>query len=94
MTSTTPGDLHTRRKRLRFRSWHRGTQEADILLGNFADTHLADLSAAELDQYETLLDQQDVDIVAWIGGIRQPPTELDTPVLGRLKTLDYVKLTS
>ena len=30
-----------RRKRLLFRSWHRGTREADLLLGPFAERHLA-----------------------------------------------------
>ena len=30
-----------RRKRLLFRSWHRGTREADLILGSFADENLA-----------------------------------------------------
>src|SRR5262249_44744828 len=40
----TPGmtdPLEIQRRRLRFRSWHRGTREADLILGRFADTHLA-----------------------------------------------------
>ena len=35
----TPGDI--RRKRLLFRSWHRGTREADLILGSFAEAYLA-----------------------------------------------------
>jgi antitoxin CptB len=34
----------THRKRLLFRSWHRGTQESDLLLGAFADGRLAGLN--------------------------------------------------
>ncbi|HEX6101764.1 MAG TPA: succinate dehydrogenase assembly factor 2, partial [Alphaproteobacteria bacterium] len=37
-----------RRKRLRFRAWHRGTRETDLLFGGFADAHLAALDEAQL----------------------------------------------
>ena len=33
-----------RRKRLRFRAWHRGIREADLILGPFADAHIDALS--------------------------------------------------
>ena len=46
-----------RLKRLKFRSWHRGTRELDLLLGPFADRHLDRLSAAELAEYEALLER-------------------------------------
>ena len=46
----------TRRKRLLFRSWHRGTREADLILGSFADEHLAGFDEVQLDRYEALLD--------------------------------------
>lgn len=56
----------TRRKRLRMRSWRRGTKEMDLILGPFADARLAGLEAAALDAYEALLDEADSDLYAWI----------------------------
>src|SRR5438874_2155068 len=47
--------LDTRRKRLLFRSWHRGTKEADLLLGSFAERHLASFTEAQLETYEARL---------------------------------------
>jgi len=62
-----------RRKRLSFRSWHRGTRESDLLLGRFADSHLAGLDDDQLDRYEALLECADADLgaanaVRWIPG--------------------------
>lgn len=87
-------DTPTRRKRLYFRSWHRGIKEADILLGNFADKHLDTLTEAELDQYEDLIQEQDVDLVSWITGNSPPPERFDTDIMKRLQKLDYVELTT
>lgn len=78
-----------RRKRLLFRSWHRGTREADLLLGSFAERHLAELSDAELDQYEELLANSDGPIMDWVTGRAVPPPEQDSPVLRRLVTFRY-----
>lgn len=61
-------DIDVRRKRLRFRCWHRGTKEADLLLGRFADAHIDKISNAELDQLEELLGHNDIDLYNWIGG--------------------------
>ncbi len=51
-----------RRKKILFRSLHRGCKETDIVLGRFAESHLANLNPAELDLFEELLDEQDWDI--------------------------------
>jgi antitoxin CptB len=64
-----------RRKRLLFRSWHRGTREADLILGRFADAHLAGFDEAQLDRYEALLDCADPDIFDWVSGRAVPPPE-------------------
>ena len=53
--------LTHRRKRLLYQSRYRGTQEADLLIGGFAERHLFSLTAAQLDSYEKLLDESDVD---------------------------------
>ncbi|MGB1547785.1 MAG: succinate dehydrogenase assembly factor 2, partial [Alphaproteobacteria bacterium] len=62
-------------------SRHRGTQENDLLLGRFAESRLAGLSPAELDQYEALLEVGDVDLFNWIAGRTPVPPEHDTPVM-------------
>ena len=65
-----------RLKRLTMRSWRRGMKEMDLVLGPFADAHLAKLSAVELDVLEALLAQNDQDLMAWILGQAAPPAEI------------------
>ena len=68
--STRSSDgLDPRRRRLLFRSWHRGTREADLIMGRFADVHIEGFSDAELDQYEHLLDAIETDLLAWVTGV-------------------------
>jgi antitoxin CptB len=62
-------------KRLLFRSWHRGTRESDLILGRFADSHLAGFDDGQLDRYEALLDCADADIFDWVSGRAEPPPE-------------------
>jgi antitoxin CptB len=69
-----------RRKRLLFRSWHRGTRESDLILGRFADTHLTVFDDAQLGRYEALLDCADADIFDWVSGRTAPPAEHDHDV--------------
>ena len=69
-----------RRKRLLFRSWHRGTRESDLILGRFADEHLARFGEGQLDRYEALLDCADADIFDWVSGRAAPPPEHDHDV--------------
>ena len=73
--------LETRRKRLRFRAWHRGTKEADLLLGPFADANLDALDADGLTRFEALLARSDPEIMDWMTGAAEPP---DDPVVARL----------
>ena len=51
-------DIAIRRRRLRYRAWHRGTRELDLLLGPFADAELDSMEPAELDRFEALLDAE------------------------------------
>lgn len=62
-----------RLKRMKMRSWRRGTKEMDLVLGPFADAHLAVLAPGELDLYEALLAENDQDLMAWILGQAAPP---------------------
>ena len=73
--------LEHRRKRLRFRAWHRGTKEADLLLGPFADASLDGLDEDGLARFEALLGRSDPEIMDWMTGAAEPP---DDPVVARL----------
>ncbi|MCF4164256.1 succinate dehydrogenase assembly factor 2 [Zavarzinia compransoris] len=77
-------DIEIRRRRARYRSWHRGTKETDIILGRFADTHVAGFGADELDQYEILLEEQDPDIYAWVTGTAEVPARMRGTVMDLL----------
>ncbi len=81
--------LNIRRKRLLFRSWHRGTKEADLLLGSFAERHLMEFTAEQVDRYEALLGAEDSDILAWIGGRALPPAEHQSDVLRLFRAFKY-----
>ena len=76
--------LQTRRKRLRFRSWHRGTREAALMLGRFADRYLEEFSAEQLDLYESLIEHSDPDLYGWLSGRDPVPEHLQNPVMDLL----------
>lgn len=67
-------------KRLRLRSWRRGTKEMDLILGGFADQELETLSADELDAHERLMAEHDQDLYQWISGQAEIPSELTEPI--------------
>ena len=56
-------------RRLLFRSWHRGTQESDFILGSFAETCLPRFCTAQLDRFEALLDCTDPELFDWMIGV-------------------------
>lgn len=62
-----------RLKRMTMRSWRRGTKEMDLILGPWADAHLAALDAPALDLYEALLAENDQDIYPWVIGQTETP---------------------
>ncbi|WP_423142247.1 succinate dehydrogenase assembly factor 2 [Parablastomonas sp. CN1-191] len=78
--------------RARFRAWHRGTREADFVVGGFFDRYHAAWDDAALDWFEELLDEQDVDILAWALGVAAPAPRLDGPLMAALRRLDYVEM--
>lgn len=81
-------DLEMRRKKLQFRGAHRGTKENDILVGRFMDTHLATLSAEQLDRFEILMNEvPDADFFKWATGKEPAPAEYDTDVLNMIQKL-------
>jgi antitoxin CptB len=88
MTGTTRSSdgLDERRKRLLFRCWHRGTREMDLIVGRFADAHLADLSDAELTQLEQLIELPDPDLYAALTGAGTIPPAVAGSVFERMRS--------
>lgn len=76
-----------RLKRLRMRSWRRGMKEMDLILGPFADSEMGNLTPAELDDYEALLNENDQDLYPWVtarmAGRNPGPAPL-VPILDRI----------
>ena len=60
-------------KRLAWRAHHRGTKEADLLIGGFFDAHHEAWTMEQRSQFESMLEEQDVDIMAWALGTASPP---------------------
>ncbi|THD36725.1 MAG: succinate dehydrogenase assembly factor 2 [Sphingomonas sp.] len=83
-------DRDIRLKRLRFRAWHRGTREADLMIGGFFDRHAATWNPAQLDWFEQLLEEQDVDIMGWAIGSIPCPARWDGPMMATMRALDFV----
>ena len=79
-------DLDARRRRAKVRAWRRGMREMDLVMGGFADAHLADLAEPELAEFERLLDASDRDVFSWISGELPLPAGHDGPVFRRLKS--------
>src|SRR5580698_4917457 len=77
--------LDARRRRILFRAWRRGMREMDLVMGQFADAQLPDMSEAELDEFERLLDVPDPSVLAWITGEEPVPAPYDTPLFARLR---------
>src|SRR5262245_51886544 len=91
MTGSTKSSsgLDARRRRLLFRSWHRGIREMDLILGRFADAVLERMSSDELDLYERLIQVPDPDLFAWVSGEAAVPAEHDTPLFRRLRAFYF-----
>ena len=65
-----------RLKRLKMRSWRRGTKEMDLILGPFADARMAGLSEHDLTIYERMLGENDQDLYRWVTGQAEAPAEI------------------
>ena len=81
--------LETRRKRLLFRAWHRGTRETDLLLGSFAERHLGGFGPAQLAEFERILEIDDPRLFDWLTGRSAPPPEHDGGVMRLLLQFKY-----
>lgn len=85
-------DMKTRLDRARFRAWHRGTREADYMIGSFFDRHHKDWGEEQLAWFEDLLEEDDVDVMAWALGSQPVPDRFAGPQMTAFQRLDYVKI--
>tara|TARA_B110000093_G_C12573138_1_gene246801 strand:+ start:170 stop:427 length:258 start_codon:yes stop_codon:yes gene_type:complete len=69
-------ELHEHKiKRLKMRSMRRGIKEMDLILSQFADQTLRDMSDDELVAYDMLLEENDHDLYSWVTGTAPTPLE-------------------
>lgn len=85
-------DREAELKRLRYRAWHRGTREADMMIGGFFDSCSEGWDARQRAWFSALLDEQDVDIMAWAIGTQEPPERFAGPMMTALQQLDYIRI--
>jgi antitoxin CptB len=85
-------DREARLKRLKFRAWHRGTKEADLMIGGFFDAQHEGWSAAEIDWFESFIEEQDVDIMAWAIGTMPVPERWRGEIMAELVKLDFIEV--
>jgi antitoxin CptB len=79
-------------KRLAWRAHHRGTKEADLLIGGFFDAHHRSWDVGQRALFESMLEEQDVDIMAWAHGTAEPPQRFAGPMTKALQNLDYIRI--
>ncbi|MEP3051208.1 MAG: succinate dehydrogenase assembly factor 2 [Erythrobacter sp.] len=78
--------------RAKFRAWHRGTREADYMIGGFFDRYHGKWNEQDLEWFEDLLAEDDVDVMAWALGTQEVPARFEGNQIEQMKRLDYVDL--
>ena len=74
-----------RRRRVIYRAKQRGWLEADILLGSWAKENVSNLSEDELTQFETILQEETIDLYNFVSGKDPLPDHLKAlPVMAQL----------
>ncbi len=79
-------------KALRYRAWHRGTREADMMIGGFFDAHHAAWGAHERVLFAALLTEADVDIMAWAIGTQPVPVRYEGELMEAMRRLDFIRV--
>lgn len=85
-------DRASRIRRLKFRAWHRGTREADYLIGGFFDSHHDGWDEDALAWFEALLEEDDVEVMAWALGSAPVPDRFAGTQIEAMQRLDFVKI--
>jgi len=77
---------------LRYRAWHRGTREADMMIGGFFDAHHSAWGPHERALFAALLTETDVDIMAWGIGTQKVPQRYEGPMMDAFRKLDFIRV--
>lgn len=85
-------DPEIRLRRIYFRAWHRGTKEADIMIGGFFDRHGRTWNNEQLEWFEKLLDEDDVDVMAWAIGTQPVPPAYQGQMMEAMQKLDFIEI--
>ncbi|WP_225206640.1 FAD assembly factor SdhE [Novosphingobium huizhouense] len=81
-----------RLRRLKFRAWHRGTREADYMIGCYFDRFHDGWDEAQVAWFEALIDEEDVDIMGWALGTISVPEAYQGAMMDAMRKLDYVDI--
>ena len=63
-----------------------------MMIGGFFDAHHASWSAEDCVLFSEMLEEQDVDILAWAIGTAEAPERFAGPMIDSLKRLDYIRV--
>jgi antitoxin CptB len=91
-TKSAGEDIGMRRRRLRFRAWHRGTKEMDLVFGPYADAHVDGFDDAALDRLEALMEEEDTELLKWVLGQEKPPDGIDVALLDQVARFNQERL--
>ncbi len=85
-------DRDIRLKQLHFRAWHRGTREADFMIGGFFDRYGKSWSDEEMNWFDRLLEEEDVDVMAWAIGTQSVPEKFQGDQMIKMQKLDFINV--
>jgi antitoxin CptB len=77
-------ELEEKRRRMLYHSKQRGWLELDLILGTFAECHLAKLAEKDVVDFEKILEEENPDLFKWLSG--------QSPVPSEFKEMDVLKL--
>lgn len=77
---------------LKYRAWHRGTREADMMIGGYYDAYHAAWDETQAAWFADLLAEQDVDIMAWAIGTLPVPPRFAGPMMDAFQQLDFIRI--
>jgi antitoxin CptB len=75
-----------------YRSWHRGSKETDILLGDFAKSQIHTLNEEELAVYTKLIEENDWDIYEWILNEEITVPQEYASIITKIRTFNIAKI--
>tara|TARA_B100000686_G_C16577499_1_gene856295 strand:- start:100 stop:375 length:276 start_codon:yes stop_codon:yes gene_type:complete len=74
----------TLRKKLFFRSCHRGIKEMDLILGSFAQEYLPTMTEEDLSKFQKILDIPDQELLSWCMRKVEIPHEYESDLLNQI----------